>query len=155
MKHSDYLEAKKTNCMENDKKEDVVNHPKHYESGNYECIDEMLKDLGKENVLWFCIGNTYKYLWRSTHKNGWEDLKKAKWYLNKFFELADIPEIENKTVCNIHDSVPLDLLIETQGLKSVIDYLRIEAFIYMKKKIYDEANELINTAVKLMDREEF
>lgn len=155
MKYSDFLEAKKTNCMENDKKEDVVNHPKHYESGNYECIDEMLKDLGKENVIGFCLGNAYKYLWRSVHKNGLEDLKKAKWYLNKFFELYDVLESINETIHNIQDSVPLDLLVETQGLESVINYLRIEAFIYMKKENYYEANRLINTAVELMDQEEF
>ena len=74
----DYSEANK--IMENDEKEDIVNHPKHYESGNYECINEMLKDIGKENVLGFCLGNAYKYLWRSAHKNGSEDIKKAKWY---------------------------------------------------------------------------
>lgn len=28
------------------KEKDVVNHPEHYESGSYECIDEMLEVFG-------------------------------------------------------------------------------------------------------------
>lgn len=148
----DYSEEKKIN-IENDREEDVVNHPKHYESGNYECINEMLKDIGKENVLGFCLGNAYKYLWRSAHKNGLEDIKKAKWYLNKYFEFLDDVEMINKTICYIQ-SIPLDLLVETQGLNSIICYLLIEAFINMKNEDYNEANILINTAVTLIEQEE-
>lgn len=151
MKYSNFSEVNKI-IEENDRKEDVVNHPKHYESGNYECINEMLKDIGKENVLGFCLGNAYKYLWRSAHKNGWEDLKKAKWYLNKYSEFLDDAEMINKTICYIQGNVPLDLLIESQGLSSVIDYLRIEAFIRMKNGDVETANKLINTVVELIEQ---
>ena len=124
MKYSNFSEVNKI-IEENDRKEDAVNHPKHYETGNYECINEMLKDIGKENVLGFCLGNAYKYLWRSAHKNGSEDIKKAKWYLNKYFEFLDDVEMINKTIRYIQ-SIPLDLLVETQGLNSIIYYLLIE-----------------------------
>ena len=149
----DYSEEKKI-TIKNDRKEDVVNHPKHYEIGHYECINEMLKDLKKENVLGFCLGNAYKYLWRSAHKNGWEDLKKAKWYLNKYFEFLNDAKIINKTIYYIQGNVPLDLLVESQGLSSVIDYLRIEAFVRIKNGDVETANKLINTAMTLIKQEE-
>lgn len=67
--------------------EDVVNHPKHYTSGAYECFDEMLAVFGREAVVNFCKCNVYKYRYRSNLKNGEEDLKKADWYMGKIFEL--------------------------------------------------------------------
>lgn len=68
---------------------DPVNHPGHYESGKFECIDVMLETQGKEAVMGFCICNAFKYLYRHNRKNGIEDVKKAQWYLNKYFELAE------------------------------------------------------------------
>lgn len=71
-----------------DKLEDIemdnVNKPQHYTYGKYECIDvikEITKDLTGEEA--FCIGNAIKYLWRWKHKNGIEDIKKARWYLDR------------------------------------------------------------------------
>lgn len=68
---------------------DNVNHPSHYETGKFECIDVMLETQGKEAVQDFCICNAFKYLYRHGNKNGLEDIKKAVWYLNKFIELED------------------------------------------------------------------
>lgn len=68
---------------------DMVNHPGHYESGKFECIDVMLETQGREAVMGFCICNAFKYLYRHNRKNGIEDVKKAVWYLNKFLELAE------------------------------------------------------------------
>jgi hypothetical protein len=70
---------------------DVVNHPKHYETGNFECIDVMLETQGKEAVKSFCLCNAFKYLYRHNRKNGVEDIKKAKWYIDKFLELSEPP----------------------------------------------------------------
>lgn len=71
-----------------DKLEDIemdnVNKPQHYTYSKYECIDvikEITKDLNGEEA--FCIGNAIKYLWRWKHKNGIEDVKKARWYLDR------------------------------------------------------------------------
>ena len=72
---------------------DVVNHPAHYETGKFECIDVMLETQGKEAVLNFCICNAFKYLYRFRKKNGLEDIKKANWYLNKYIELEESDEI--------------------------------------------------------------
>ena len=63
--------------------QDMVNHPYHYEgSTSIECIDAMLVAFGSYNVFYFCLQNAFKYLWRHKNKNGLEDVKKAKWYLD-------------------------------------------------------------------------
>jgi len=55
-----------------------VDHPDHYNTGSIETI-EYLDSLGVAED--FCIGNALKYLSRYKHKNGKEDLEKAKWYI--------------------------------------------------------------------------
>ena len=64
-----------------------VNHPAHYNQGKFECIDVMVETQGEEAVKAFCLCNAFKYLYRHKHKNGIEDIKKARWYLTKFLEL--------------------------------------------------------------------
>ena len=68
---------------------DMVNHPPHYDSGKFECIDVMLETQGLEMTLGFCICNAFKYLYRHRNKNGLEDVKKALWYILKYIELAE------------------------------------------------------------------
>lgn len=60
---------------------DVVNHPAHYTQhpSGVECIT-ITEHYG------FNIGNAIKYLWRSAHKNGIDDLRKAVWYINREIE---------------------------------------------------------------------
>ena len=56
-----------------------VNHPDHYNSGQYEVVD-VIDDAGFGEG--FCLGNALKYILRARHKENYvEDLKKAKWYL--------------------------------------------------------------------------
>ena len=76
------------NGIENDN----VNHPSHYETGKYQCIDVMEETQGKEAVKDFCICNAFKYIYRHRKKNGLEDVKKAVWYLNKYIELSEKDE---------------------------------------------------------------
>lgn len=72
-----------------DKNEDNINHPAHYETGRFECIDVMEETQGTEAVKGFCLCNAFKYLYRHNNKNGDEDIKKAIWYLNKYLELSE------------------------------------------------------------------
>lgn len=72
-----------------DAKHDPVNRPAHYTSGGIECIDAMQAAFGVEAVKDFCLCNVFKYLWRHRQKNGVEDLKKARWYLNRLIEEAE------------------------------------------------------------------
>ena len=77
---------------------DNVNHPAHYETGNFECIEVMLETQGVEAVLNFCQCNAFKYLYRAKRKNGLEDMKKAVWYLNKYIELKEGHNYDETTV---------------------------------------------------------
>jgi len=61
---------------------DAVNHPSHYNQGDVECIDAIKAALGSEGFKQFCLGTCLKYLWRTDHKNGLEDLQKCAWYLD-------------------------------------------------------------------------
>lgn len=73
---------------------DMVNHPTHYETGQFECIDVMVETQGVEAVKDFCICNAFKYLYRHRRKNGKEDIEKARWYLNKYLELEAKDDIK-------------------------------------------------------------
>ena len=71
------------------KKDDNVNHPKHYTSGKYECLAVMVDTFGVEAVKAFCRCNAFKYIWRSELKNGIEDLKKSIFYINFLIGLEE------------------------------------------------------------------
>jgi hypothetical protein len=60
---------------------DPVDHPAHYtrHPSGVECI-AITEHMG------FCLGNAIKYIWRADLKNGIEDLRKARWYIDR--ELA-------------------------------------------------------------------
>jgi hypothetical protein len=66
---------------------DNVNHPSHYTQGAIECIDAIKEAtkglLGIEAV---CTANIIKYVWRWKFKNGVEDLRKARWYLDRLID---------------------------------------------------------------------
>lgn len=62
---------------------DIVNKPAHYQ-GRVECIDAIeaaTVDLGGIQAV--CVANVVKYVWRWKRKNGLEDLRKARWYLDR------------------------------------------------------------------------
>lgn len=68
-------------------KEDKINSPKHYKLPglNIESIDIIRALLGKY-FKWFCLGNIVKYILRTEKKNGLEDYKKARKYLDWLIE---------------------------------------------------------------------
>ena len=69
---------------------DNVNHPKHYETGKFECIDVMGEVFGSDNLKEYCLINAFKYLYRCKRKEKeLEDIKKSIWYLNKYVELQE------------------------------------------------------------------
>ncbi len=63
---------------------DPVNHPDHYTAGKIECIDAIeAATSGLLGIEAMCTGNAIKYLWRWKRKGGVEDLKKARWYIDR------------------------------------------------------------------------
>lgn len=77
--------------------DDNVQHPAHYTSGGIECIDAIRASLGLSEFADYCKGNIIKYLWRYRLKNGVEDLKKARVYLDWMIEAENKVE-ENHSV---------------------------------------------------------
>ena len=66
---------------------DPVNHPDHYNYGEIEIIDfiEQVTQHYNSDVAYH-IGNAIKYLARSPHKNGKEDIEKARWYIERAYQ---------------------------------------------------------------------
>ena len=84
-------ESIQSNDVQQRKRKDAVNHPSHYNYGDIEVIDfiEQVTQHYNPNVAYH-IGNAIKYLARSPHKNGKEDIAKAKWYIERAFEQWDV-----------------------------------------------------------------
>ena len=78
---------------------DNVNHPDHYQNiAGVEAIDilnDVVKDLpGKQAAM---LWNTLKYLLRFQKKNGVEDLKKARNYLQYLIDDIEDENIQQNT----------------------------------------------------------
>ena len=75
--------------------EEKVNHPAHYNPGTYEAINVI-----EAYSLGFCLGNVVKYILRAGHKPGAdfvEDLKKARWYLDREIQTLEKGHTKNET----------------------------------------------------------
>lgn len=66
---------------------DNVNHPEHYNYGEIEIIDFIEQVSEHYNpVVAVHISNAIKYLSRAPHKNGKEDIEKARWYIERAYQ---------------------------------------------------------------------
>lgn len=73
---------------------DPVNRPAHYTDGKIEVIDFI-----EDKKLGFCLGNVVKYVARAGKKDPEkeiEDLKKAKWYLER--RIKELEEGINESI---------------------------------------------------------
>lgn len=73
-----YFTAKEAN-----QDNDPIN-PNHYKKGGLESIDVI--EAFTPDVYSFYMGNVIKYVLRHMDKNVQQDLKKARWYLDKMIE---------------------------------------------------------------------
>lgn len=62
---------------------DTVQRPAHYNQSDIECIDAIKASMTDEEFRGFLKGNVQKYVWRSEHKGGAEDYRKAQYYLER------------------------------------------------------------------------
>lgn len=68
--------------------EDSINHPFHYAGGKVECIDAIESSMNPGEFRGFLKGQVIKYIWRYERKGkALEDLRKAKWYLERLESL--------------------------------------------------------------------
>jgi hypothetical protein len=74
-------------------KTDNVNNPPHYNNSptHREC-GRRIECIDITRYMNFDLGNAVKYIWRYQDKNGIEDLKKARWYLND--AIQDLEKLE-------------------------------------------------------------
>lgn len=81
-----------------EKNKEMVDHPSHYQSETgletIDVIEAFTFDL--EGIEAFDTGNILKYMCRWKQKNGLQDLKKAKWYLENLIKHVALLEEENK-----------------------------------------------------------
>ena len=78
---------------------DNVNHPQHYQSKSgletidvIEAFNVLAASLRIEGLVGgeaTNTGNVLKYMCRWKNKNGLEDLKKARWYLNRLIGIVE------------------------------------------------------------------
>ena len=77
-------------------KEDMVNHPPHYKKGDMEAIKVIEAGIGDQGFVGYLLGNIMKYLLRFPHKGKpVEDLKKARWYLDRLILVVSKDKINN------------------------------------------------------------
>ena len=74
-------------------KGDNIVSPNHYMQGNKETID-VIKDVVGKGYEGYLIGNIVKYISRYKYKNGIEDIKKARAYINFLIKELEVKEIE-------------------------------------------------------------
>ena len=62
-------------------KHNPVTQPDHYNKGAIEAIEAIKASMHPQEYKGYLKGNCLKYLWRYEYKNGVEDLRKARVYL--------------------------------------------------------------------------
>jgi hypothetical protein len=74
--------------------------PNHYayDDGVIECIDYI-----ESHAFDFLEGNVIKYVTRYQHKNGTEDLKKARWYLDRLIQRSE--QWDKKYTKNLYNTI--------------------------------------------------
>ena len=76
-------------ARQDEEEEDMVGAPRHYNTGNIECIDAIEESMSSVAFKGYLKGNCLKYLWRYDYKGKQvEDLQKAGWYLRKLTEMV-------------------------------------------------------------------
>ena len=84
IRHEEYMKR-----MAEGPKPDMVNRPPHYNTTEIECIDAIRAATG-DGFQFHLQGTVMKYLWRYRYKGKpLEDLKKARWYLDRLIEEHD------------------------------------------------------------------
>src|SRR5699024_12743335 len=109
-----------------------VNSPSHYNFGDIEVvdfIDQVTKHYNSDVA--YHIGNAIKYIIRAPHKNGKEDVAKAKWSIERAFVNWDVKELKAEQLLRIHSEVVDNKLLE-------LAYKYFKVFLRASKTSYKE-----------------
>ena len=66
--------------------ENIVTRPEHYRKNKIDTIEIIKNSMPEEAFKGFLNGNIIKYVCRYRYKNKVEDLRKAKWYLERLIK---------------------------------------------------------------------
>jgi hypothetical protein len=87
---NDFMRYKEIRDALNQDVVDMVNDPSHYKSGGIEAIEGIEASMEPEAYAGYLKGNIMKYMWRYERKGKpIEDLKKARWYLDRLIGLRE------------------------------------------------------------------
>ncbi len=94
---------------------DNIKSPVHYMSCSLECKDIIQVVLGVDGYIKFCKGNILKYLWRFKYKNGIEDLRKAKQYIEMAREKMAFPDYGLMEMQDLVERYSREFRAESEG----------------------------------------
>lgn len=111
---------------------DMINHPNHYKSETgletIDVIEAFTFDL--KGIEATDTGNILKYMCRWNSKNGLEDLKKARWYLNHLIEHVEKRKQENSIRPNYDALRNTFFFTSCDKMKTFLDDIREKAGSY-------------------------
>ena len=64
-------------------------HPSYYKAKTIETIEAIRSQLSTDEFRGYLKGQIWKYLSRHREKNGFEDLKKSKWYMDYLIKFEE------------------------------------------------------------------
>ena len=147
-----------------DKKSDIVSNPDHYkmEGLDIEVKDVIKSALGTVGFLGFYEGNIIKYILRAKKKNGLEDYKKARQYLDWLIEELDEDVDIDGQMTYLEDVVdqskPKDenkIAEDSEMNKDItLDEFNRELTPEEVKEMNDLDKKMMHTALTLTDEEE-
>ena len=110
-----------------EKSENDSINPNHYVFGGIETIEYLKAKLTPAEHRGFLKGNVLKYVSREAEKNGLEDLKKDKWYLDKLIEFENDRKLSTKMKMTKKEAEMLKSLKRTPQIGvGIVDYSKRE-----------------------------
>lgn len=112
-------------------------NPNHYIFGGIETIEYLKAKLTAEEYRGFLKGNVLKYVSREAEKNGLEDLKKDKWYLDKLIEFENDRKLSTKIKMTKKESEMLKSLKRLPRISvGIVDYSGREPKVLLSNESY-------------------
>lgn len=150
--------------MEGKKKEDIISNPNHYKLDglDIEVKDVIKSALGTVGFLGFYKGNIIKYMLRASKKNGLEDYKKARQYLDWLIEELDedvdidgqltfLEDVVDKNEPKDENEIGIKLL---NGIPPTEDEMKQEFTPEERRELNDLSRKMMHTALCLTAEEQ-
>ena len=117
-------------------KQDAIT-PRHYKAGKVECIDALESaTTHKQGIEAVCVANIIKYLWRYEAKGGVQDVKKAKWYLERLIchlETKEKSKDSSGGVKKLNKQQAAGFLMRKRGCADFCAEIRLERLSHKQK----------------------